>query len=108
MSKQTRPMNDEELRVFLKDKLESKCYRFFDDPSGTNKTLDELMQLVKSRDQQIALEAQIEELYSIITPMWGDKNWGQKDEYVLNLKGHDILGRIEELEATLKQAQEKE
>lgn len=75
------------------------------------KLLEKLEVREKSRDQQIALAAQIAELYSLITPIWGDKKWDEPDDYVLNLKGHDMLNHIKELEAkatTLKQAQEEE
>jgi hypothetical protein len=57
-----------------------------------------VMSLIKSRDQQTALAAQIAELYSLITPIWGDKKWDEPDDYVLNLKGHDMLNHIKELE----------
>ena len=45
------------------------------------------------------IEAKIEALYSIITPIYGDKNWAEDDSFVLNLKGHDLMTVIKDLEA---------
>lgn len=50
-----------------------------------------------------AIESKIHELYSLITPIWGNKVWGEDDTYTLNLKGIDILSHIKVLEAELSQ-----
>lgn len=92
-----RRMKDEELRerlreilVFREDDLETRTY---------HDVLEDLMQLITARDAEREAAIRIDELYSLITPVWGDKTWDEPDTYVLNLRGRDILGRIKELEA---------
>jgi hypothetical protein len=49
--------------------------------------------------ERARLEAKIDEIYGLITPIYADPFF--EPDYVLNLRGHDLIGRINELQAAL-------
>lgn len=64
-----------------------------------------IQEVAQKKYQEGELKGRIDELYSLITPIWGDKKWDEPDDYILNMKGRDILNHIKELEKQAVQSQ---